>query len=295
MIVNQQNLNGIFTGFKTLFQKAFVNTTTLWEKVATKVPSETGEESYKWLGSMPKLRKWIGNRQLKNLEASDYTIKNESFEATVSLPKEDVEDDRIGLYSPMVETLGMSAATHPDELVFGLLAKGFTEKCYDKNSYFATDHKVGKKTVSNKGTAALSPTSYATARSNMMSLVDEEGKPLKIIPDMLVVPPALEGEARKILLADQIDGTTNTMKGTAELLVVPDLAGNDKAWYLMCTKMPIKPLIFQERKKPQFVTKVNPNDDNVFFNKEFIYGVDSRGNAGYGLWQMAYGSTGTTA
>lgn len=29
-----------------------------------------------------------------------------------------------------------------------------------------------------------------------------------------------------------------------------------------------------------------PND------KEFIYGVDARCNAGYGLWQLAFGSTG---
>ena len=26
--------------------------------------------------------------------------------------------------------------------------------------------------------------------------------------------------------------------------------------------------------------------------KEFIYGVDARCNAGYGLWQLAFGSTG---
>lgn len=28
-------------------------------------------------------------------------------------------------------------------------------------------------------------------------------------------------------------------------------------------------------------------------NKKFLYGVDSRGNAGFGFWQMAYGSDGT--
>ncbi|WP_417050343.1 Mu-like prophage major head subunit gpT family protein [Dysosmobacter welbionis] len=46
------------------------------------------------------------------------------------------------------------------------------------------------------------------------------------------------------------------------------------------------------RRRPQLVTKDSPSDDNVFFNKEFIYGVDARYNAGYGLWQLAFGSTG---
>ena len=27
--------------------------------------------------------------------------------------------------------------------------------------------------------------------------------------------------------------------------------------------------------------------------KQFLYGVDCRGNAGFGFWQMAYGSDGS--
>ncbi|MFV1934921.1 Mu-like prophage major head subunit gpT family protein [Phaeobacter gallaeciensis] len=62
-------------------------------------------------------------------------------------------------------------------------------------------------------------------------------------------------------------------------------------WYLLDTTRPLKPMIYQERKKPEFVAKVDPkNSDHVFTNKEFIYGVDARSNAGFGLWQMAYAS-----
>ena len=56
----------------------------------------------------------------------------------------------------------------------------------------------------------------------------------------------------------------------------------------------VRPLIYQQRRKAKFVGKTAENDDNVFFNKEYIYGVDSRGNAGFGFWQMAYGSDGST-
>lgn len=295
MIVNNQNLKGIFTGFKVIFAKAFDQSKSLYEKVATVVKSETGEESYKWLGNFPRMKKWIGERQLQNLAAHDYTIKNESYEATVSVPKEDIEDDKIGVYAPMVQELGQSAATHPDEIVFELLPNGFSNKCFDGKAFFADNHPVGKGSVSNKGTAALSMAAYQAARSAMMSFKDENGKPLKLVPNLLVVPPALEAEARKILLADQIDGTTNTMKGTAEPLVVPELAVNDDAWYLLCTDRPLKPLIYQERKKAQFVSLTNESDENVFMNKEYIYGVDNRCNAGYGFWQMAYGSTGAVS
>lgn len=296
MIINQAALRGIFTSFKTIFSKAFTETKTLWDKVATKVPSEAGEESYKWLGTIPRMREWVGDRQIQNLSAYDYTLKNKDFEVTIAVNKNDIEDDRIGIYAPMVQNIAQSAATFPDDLVFSLLKNGFSNKCYDGKPFFATDHKGGKDgkaSVSNKGTAKLSVASYAGARSVMMSQTDDKGKSLKLVPNLLVVPPALEGKAREILMADQIDGTTNVYKGTAELLVVPDLAGDDAAWYLLCTTMPLKPLIYQERQAPKFDALDKDTDEPVFMRKEYIYGADARANAGYGFWQMAYGSDGS--
>lgn len=295
MIVNQQALTGIYTGFKTIFSRVFTETKTLWERIATKVPSETGEESYKWLGQMPKMREWIGDRQVQNLSAHDYTIKNKDFESTISVNKNDISDDKLGIYKPMMETMAQNAASFPDDLVFKLLKEGFTNLCFDGKPFFSTEHKVGKKAISNKSTSKLTLDSYAKARSEVMSFTDEHGKSLGIIPDLLVVPPALEAMARKILLAEQIDGTTNTYKDTAELLVVPALAGADEAWYLLSTTRPIKPIIYQEREAPKLTQLDQDTSNNVFMRKEYLYGTEARGNAGYGFWQMAYGSTGTSA
>ncbi|CAH8721337.1 Mu-like prophage major head subunit gpT family protein [Paenibacillus melissococcoides] len=60
---------------------------------------------------------------------------------TVGVDRNDIEDDTIGLYNPIVQDMGQSAAAHPDELVFGLLLKGFKEKCYDKQPFFSDKHK----------------------------------------------------------------------------------------------------------------------------------------------------------
>ena len=296
MVVNQQVLTSIKTGFKAIFQRAFDNAKPMWDKVATLVPSDTGEETYAWLGSIPTMREWIGDRQIQNLSAAEYTVKNKDFELTIGVDRNNIEDDKLGIYAPMVETIGESTATFPDELVFGLLKKGFTAKCYDGLSFFNTDHKVGKKPVSNKGTKVLTPNTYTEARTAIMSFTDEKGKSLNLVPNLLIVSPKNEAMARKILMADQIDGTTNTLKGTAELLVVPHLAGEgEDGWYLGCTNKPLKPLIYQRRKEPKFQSFTNENDQNVFMNKQFLYGVDGRSNAGFGFWQMMYGSTGVDA
>lgn len=77
----------------------------------------------------------------------------------------------------------------------------------------------------------LSLTSYAAARAAMMNLKNADGRPLRIKPDLLVVPPSLEATAREILearyvLADEVAGgmKNNIWKGSARLLVAPELA-----------------------------------------------------------------------
>lgn len=66
--------------------------------------------------------------------------------------------------------------------------------------------------------------------------------------------------------------------------------GSGTAWYLLDTSRTVKPIIFQKRKEYTFTSLTRPEDDHVFKNKEFVYGVDSRVNVGFGLWQLAYGS-----
>ena len=162
MIVNQQSLRGIYVGFNTLFNRAFEGVTPLYTQIATTTPSTTDSETYAWLGDIPGMREWIGDREIQNLSASDYTIKNKDFELTVGVDRNAIEDDKIGLYNPSVEMLGESAAAHPDELIFSLLAGGFSEKCYDGQPFFSDAHKIGKKTVTNKSTAKLTKDSYVS-------------------------------------------------------------------------------------------------------------------------------------
>ncbi len=68
-------------------------------------------------------------------------------------------------------------------------------------------------------------------------------------------------------------------------------SGSGPAWFLLDINHALKPLIWQWRKKPEFVTKVDPRtSDRVFMSKEFAYGVDCRAGEGFGFWQMAYAS-----
>lgn len=218
MLINKASLDAVFIGVKAVFADAFEKTESHLEKIATIAPSMSAEEDYCWLGAFPGMREWVGDRVIQNPEAFSYSIKNRTFESTFSIPRESIEDDKLGVFKPVTQQLGALARTHPDELLFSLLSAGFTDKCYDGQPFFSTQHPV------HNGVA-----------SNMQE-------------------------------------------------------GDKPAWFLLDTSKAIKPLIFQKRRDYKISSLTNENDENVFMRKEYIYGVDARVNAGYGLWQFAYGS-----
>ncbi len=157
MILNRQNLNDLFVGFKANFNTGFRSVPLDWNMVATEVPSNTAEEHYAWLGQFPRLREWVGERQLKQLASHDYRIRNKTFESTIAVQRENIEDDQWGIYKPMFEEMGHASATHPSELLFNLLSTGAAVPCYDGQNFFDTDHPVGREnpaSVSNFGGGA---------------------------------------------------------------------------------------------------------------------------------------------
>lgn len=153
MIVNHSNLAILNQAFSAAFQSGIEQATPMWAQLASLVPSTTSSTGYGWLGNMTQFREWVGERHYQRLKAHDYTIKNKTFENTVTVGREEIEDDQYGVYKLPMQQLGQDAAVHPDELVFDLFNAGFTTPCYDGQYFFDTDHPVGmtgrQKSVSN--------------------------------------------------------------------------------------------------------------------------------------------------
>ena len=152
-------LSDIFTGFKTSYRSGFAGVTPAYTQVATRIPSTARTEKYSWLGAWPKLREWIGDRQIKQLSGHGYSLTNRRFEGTVEVDADDIRDDQLGVYGAMFEEQGRATADFPDELVFGLLANAHNVKCYDGQPFFDDEHPVGNGLVSNI-TPGANPTWY---------------------------------------------------------------------------------------------------------------------------------------
>ncbi|MCB1463255.1 MAG: Mu-like prophage major head subunit gpT family protein [Nitratireductor sp.] len=297
MIINRPNLERLRTGFKTTFQQQLDQAKPMYPRVSMRVNSSTGKETYGWLGKIPSVRQWLGDRHVQNLMEHDYVISNLDYELTIGVDRNHIQDDELGIYTPIFQQFGDSVAAWPDELVWGLLAAGFTTACYDGQYFFDTDHPriVDENTtvsVANtdggSGTPwflidaskavkpiiwqvrkqgefvaldnpndenvfrnktfeygwdgrgnvgfglwqfawgskqTLNKANYKIAREAMMAFKGDYGRPLNVKPNLLVVPPSLEGQALEILNAQRdAAGATNVYEKTAELLVVPWLA-----------------------------------------------------------------------
>jgi phage major head subunit gpT-like protein len=145
----------------------------------------------------------------------------------VSVGRDDLADDRLGVFRPMVSEMGTIAARHADELVFELLKSGFDTLCFDGQNFFDTDHPI-----------------------------------------------------------ENADGATVSTVSNMQ-------AGAGPGWYLLDVSRGVRPIIWQEREGYEF-TSVNRHDEAyVFTHDDYMYGVRARVNAGFGLWQLAFGSKDT--
>lgn len=120
----------------------------------------------------------------------------------------------------------------------------------------------------------------------------EMGRAAAVHPDQLVFATMAAGfdtpcyDGQNFFDTDHPVGTEGNMATVSNMQ-----AGGGAPWFLLDTSRSLKPFIFQERKKPSRLIRMDKEDDeNVFMRKQFIYGIDSRCNTGYGFWQMAYAS-----
>lgn len=223
MIITNTSVAALRSGFRREFQNALGEVSAMRDRVATLVPSTTADNTYGWLKKMSSMREWIGPRQLEGIAEAGYTIVNKHYEKTISVNRNDIEDDNLGQYTMLFQELGATAGAHPEQLVWDQLAAGFATNCWDGQYFFDTDHPI----------------------------TDENG-----------------------------NATTWSNTG----------GGSGTPWYLLSTRGRIKPIILQERKPLAFVSKDRDEDDNVFINNSLVYGAEWRGNVGYGVPQLAYGS-----
>lgn len=143
MQVNSPNLTALRTGYSAAMARGVASIAApTSQRIATRVPASQKSQTYGWLGELPEVREWIGQRVVQNLSESDYTIKEKKWELTVGVDRDDIETDNLGHYALRFEAMGRSTISKPETLIWNLFKAGFGTACYDGQYYFDTDHPV---------------------------------------------------------------------------------------------------------------------------------------------------------
>ena len=157
-----------------------------------------------------------------------YALK--TFAGTFSLSRKAIINDDLGAFGRWGEMMGRAAAETEAAQLIGLLTAnaGGGVKLSDGQNLFHASH--GNLAASG---AALSETSLSAARLAMRTQKGLDGKtPVNVVPRYLLVGPALETAAEKLLAT--INTTTtedaNPFGGRLSLLVEPRITGN--GWYV---------------------------------------------------------------
>jgi phage major head subunit gpT-like protein len=297
----------LLTEIKTDMSMAFLNAIKRevpdWtSKLATMVSSGGKSTKYPMMNMLTGLREWVGPRQFESFSSFAYEIENKTYEKSVAINVDDINDLQVDHYKAIAESIAEQVRIWPQKLLQNALIGGVSTNCWDGQFFFDTDHPVdlydsSKGTYSNNFTStALTADNLQTVITNMSTIkfrddeVNAFGQSGKLL---LVVPPQLTKTAKEIVNAgltvgSNIAGGTNVMAGVAEVLTInrlgnTSLGGSATTWYLFDVGQPIKPLIWQLREAPHITTLMSETDPNVFLRNEYQWGVKARGAAGYGM------------
>ena len=276
------------------WRDAFDATPVIYPELTTTVPSTSSKNDYQWMAQLPMMREWVGSRVVQNIGGHAYSIANKLWEQTVGISRDDIEDDNLGILDPLARSFGEAARLHPDDLLVQLLVNGENALCFDGQYFFDTDHPVNSRNTaagvySNRHLGRpLNPANYEFVRTQMLSVKGENGRSLRVLPNILLVPPALEAAARRIVESEKDPTGNNPFFGTARVVMLTELAGWDDTWYLLSTNRVIRPFVFQTRRPLEFVTKNQIADEVVLIENEVRFYASARYNMGYSLPQLAH-------
>jgi len=283
----------MLTNIKALFLKFLGEKAAMdkdWQQIATIMPSDSDKEEYDWLGATPPMSEWKDKRQLRGLRPYSYTLTNQDWEATLEISRNAFNDNKLGHIPKRVEALAASYYKRVIEEIFSVLDYGGTGLAYDETAFFADTRTIGDSgNIDNlldgaySGSTTEARAGLLAAVAAMMNFKDDWGKPLGLKPDTIVCAPAIY-----MLLKDAflVPGVAGTIRPEAEfvqrIITSPWIDADTLDWYVLCTSETVRPIIFQDRQKPEVTSLDKPDSPDVFMRKMLLYGVDARFTVGYG-------------
>lgn len=107
------------------------------------IPSTQRIERYPWMSPPPRIARYMGKRRKAAIAQIRYDVENYEFDATISVPLRDLEDDQYGGYLRRVNQLMDDRGPFKARQILTTLANGANLTCFDGTNFFASSHNIG--------------------------------------------------------------------------------------------------------------------------------------------------------
>lgn len=268
-----------------------------WRRIAEVFNMTSASQDLVDLGAapMPVPSDQAGGLTIQDLIEKTIPVSPESWDITVSISQNAIDDDQTGSLERKVRSAGDNFNKHMNQRVFTILNGGDGTTyglCYDGQEFFDSDH-VDKGAhyqtdQDNEYTLALTPDNFETVWVAAQSTRDDQGEFTEYIYDLLVCHPTNKRVAANICEnVEQMDTANrerNVFAGEIAYLTTPEI--DSTAWHLIASSEPHKPLIVAMRKTPGLQSAwFDPTfpDGGRYFFKYF-----GRYEVYYGDWRLAY-------
>jgi phage major head subunit gpT-like protein len=293
-VIGRASLAAAQTAYRAIVMQTFDNTPRDdLSGIVLDVPMTTKTVDLSWVAALGKMREWLGERQVRDVVAKDFTMTAKHYEHTIGMNQDDIDDDTLAQYAPQIRLIAAGALKELDAAASYVLDANST--CYDGQPLIDNSHPAfGPYAAFDNlnGTTALTAdaTGYGlvlTGMGMMAAFADAEGRNLGLSAKALVVPNALRYIADQLIKAPFKPGTSsdpNQLQGL-KLSVLPGLTDATN-WYLVDTDAQVPPVIRGIRKMPEY----KEDQTSLFKTNEVFFGVDGRWAISPGFPQAIVGA-----
>lgn len=259
-----------------------------WNLLATDLgKSNAAVRAFDWFGDVGEVHERTREGQhFGGLRRSNFTVEHKEYGLGLVLRLRDLNTDQYGQIPPKVQAAARRMAGHPGRLLFDALEANPTAS--DGAALFANTHTLGSAanwdnlTAGTGVTTAAIETDLATTQALMFLAENDQGEPMELEVDTLVIPPALRLVFEKVLGplrgGTGLDGQLGNMSQVGGVfsaggltVIVSGRLTDANNWYAFHTKGEVKPFIYSWIVQPTQLGAPSMNDDSVKHRGELEY------------------------
>lgn len=263
-------LDLVTTGFAKIYFNRFANVPEYYSKICNVNTSGDYQEK---VSGMSSLGSWANKNagaviQYEDaVQGYDVTATHVTYAKGFRVQEELMDDDLYGVIKRIPKDMGRGARNVIEQLVANIYNNHSTGTLGDGVVLLSASHPIEGGTQSNTGGAVdLSASTLETGKIAMEAMTDYKGLLLGVKSKILLVPPALEDTALKLVKStydpESAENAINPIKSYGLTVVVNPYLTDSDAWFLLADDIAVE---MYWRKKPTFSSHIDEDTGDAKF------------------------------